>query len=131
MLLLLIFKYKEIDLCIILILGSIFSILWRSIKIIYGKDKIEKNNEGKLSKLNKSFVNPFFLLDFIFGLLGYICICYSKQINNKFIILIFSIFMLAWILNISSQHNNTSQTIHFCGHCYVLLIFLLTFNFYI
>ena len=55
MLLLLIFKYKEIDLCIILILGSIFSILWRSIKIIYGKDKIEKNNEGKLSKLNKNW----------------------------------------------------------------------------
>ena len=44
MLIILSFKFKEIDLCLILLLAAIFSIIWRSMKIIKGKEEIEKDN---------------------------------------------------------------------------------------
>lgn len=58
MLLLLIFKYKQIDLCVVLIFSSVFSIIWRSMKLIKGKKEIEYN-DGKHNKL-VTFMNPFF-----------------------------------------------------------------------
>ena len=137
MLIIVSFKFKEIDLCIILILASIFSILWRSMKIIKGQDSIEKNNNH-----NHSLTNPFFILDFGFATLGFLCVLFSKQINKKFIFLTILIFTLAWILNFVSNHKNkdnkdninfknkilsTSQTIHFCGHCFVIFIVFITF----
>lgn len=129
MLLILSFKFKEIDLCIILLLAAIFSIIWRSIKIIKGKNIIEKNNDH-----NYSLKNPYFILDLVFAILAFLCVLFSQQINKKFIFLIILIFILSWILNFSSNNSNiknklisTSQTIHFCGHCYVLLIVFITF----
>ena len=128
------FKFQEIDLCLILLLAAIFSIIWRSIKIINGKEIIEKNNNH-----NHSLKNPFFILDFVFAILGFLCVFFSKQINKKFIFLIILIFILAWTLNFVSNYSNnsnnnfknkiisTSQTIHFCGHCFVIFIVFITF----
>jgi uncharacterized membrane protein YfcA len=137
MLIILSFKFKEIDLCSILLLSAIFSITWRSIKIIKGKETIEKDNYIK---------NPFFILDFGFAILALLCVLFSKQINKKFLLFLFLIFVLSWILtficdsNDKSDNNNnnnnnnlknkiisTSQTIHFCGHCYLILIVFITF----
>lgn len=136
MLIILSFRFQEIDLCLILIFASIFSIIWRSIKIIQGQDKIENNNNR-----NNYLKNPFFILDFSFAILGYLCVLLSKQINRKFIILTLFIFILGWGINfiiISNKGNNsndkkisTSQTIHFCGHCYVIFIVFITFYLYI
>ena len=142
MLIILSYKFQEIDLCIILLFASIFSIIWRSMKVIKGKDIIEKNDNH-----NHSLKNPFFILDFGFAILAFLCVIFSKQINKKFITLVILIFILAWILNISSIGNdrngsdssndfknkliNTSQTIHFCGHCYVIIIIFITFYMYI
>lgn len=132
MLIILSFKFKEIDLCLILLLSAIFSIIWRSIKIIKGKQIIEKN-----SNHYHYLRNPFFILDFSFAVLGFLCVLFSKQINRKFLLFIFLIFVLAWILNFidindSKKNNNnnilsTSQTIHFCGHCYLIFIVFITF----
>ena len=124
MLIILSFKFNEIDLCLILLLAAIFSIIWRSMKIIKGKDKIEIDNNA--------LKNPFFILDFSFATLGFLCVLFSKQINKKFIFLTISIFVLSWILTFVSDSNNNnkekiSNTIHFCGHCFVILIIFITF----
>lgn len=136
MLIIVSFKFKEIDLCLILLLASIFSIIWRSIKIIKGQHAIEKDNNH-----NHSLKNPFFILDFSFATLAFLCVLFSKQINKKFLLFIFLIFILAWSLNFISESNDsnnrnnnlknkiisTSQTIHFCGHCYLIFIVFITF----
>lgn len=139
MLIIVSFKFQEIDLCLILLLAAIFSIIWRSIKIIKGKDTIEKDNNH-----NNSLRNPFFILDFGFATLAFLCVLFSKQINKKFLLLIFFIFVLAWILNFISESNDsndsnnrdnnlknkiisTSQTVHFCGHCFLIFIVFITF----
>ena len=141
MLIILSFKFKEIDLCLILLLAAIFSIIWRSMKIIKGKEEIEKDNNH-----NHSLKNGFFILDFGFAILAFLCVLFSKQINKKFLLFILFIFILAWSLNfISNDHNDsndksdnvdnnfknkiisTSQTIHFCGHCYLIFIVFITF----
>jgi hypothetical protein len=139
-------KFKEIDLCLILLLAAIFSIIWRSIKIIKGKNTIEKDNNH-----NYSLKNPFFILDFGFAILAFLCVSLSKQINKKFIFLTILVFVLGWIFNFVSNSNernesnecnqdnknddknfknkiiSTSQTIHFCGHCFVIFIVFITF----
>jgi len=137
MLLLLISKFKHIDLCVVLIFGAVFSIIWRSIKLIKGKDNIEYDNNGKQNKLI-TFLNPLFMLDFVFGILCFICISKTKQINYKFLIIVSIIFNLAWALNFyeiyKKQDNDKfcmSHTMHFVGHLCLLLIFVLTFYFYI
>ena len=137
MLLLLISKFKQIDLCVVLIFGALFSIIWRSIKLIKGKDNIEYDKNGKHNKLI-TFLNPLFMLDFVFGVLCFICINKTKQINYKFIIIVSIIFNLAWAFNLyeiyKKQDNYKfcmSHTIHFVGHLCLLLVFLLTFYFYI
>lgn len=138
MLIILSFKFKEIDLCLILLLASIFSIIWRSMKIIKGQHAIEKDNNH-----NHYLKNPFFILDFSFATLAFLCVLFSKQINKKFLLFIFLIFILAWSLNFISESNDsnnrnnnlknkiisTSQTIHFCGHCYLIFIVFITFYF--
>lgn len=137
MLLLLISKFRQIDLYVVLLFGAVFSIIWRSIKLIKGKDKIEYDNNGKLNKLI-TFLNPFFMLDFVFGVLFFICISKTKQINYKFLIIVSIIFNLAWMCNIYEIYKSKnvdkfcmSHTIHFVGHLCLLLIFVLTFCFYI
>ena len=45
MLVLVIFKNREVDLCIILLLAAIFSITWRSTKLIQGQNIIEKDSK--------------------------------------------------------------------------------------
>jgi hypothetical protein len=138
MLIILSFKFKEINLCLILLLSAIFSIIWRSIKIIKGKETIEKDNNH-----NHSLKNLFFILDFCFAILALLCVIFSKQINKKFLLFIFLIFILSWSLNFigndsndgnDSNNNNfknkiisTSQTVHFCGHCYLIFIVFITF----
>lgn len=140
MLIVLSFKFKEIDLCLILLLSAIFSIIWRSMKIIKGRETIEKDNNH-----NHSLKNPFFILDFGFATLAFLCVLFSKQINKKFLLFIFLIFIFAWILNFISDSNksdknnnnvdnnfknkiiSTSQTIHFCGHCFLIFIVFITF----
>lgn len=127
MFLILIFKFNQINLCILLLLSAIFSILWRSIKIIKGKEVIEKNNNH-----HHSLVNPFFILDFSFAILAFLCIIFSKQINKKLIVLLAIIFIMAWYLTLSytkkkNKNIKTSQAVHFYGHCYVILIIFLTF----
>ena len=42
---------------------------------------------------NKYIKNPLFILDFLFGFLAYIYIFNCNQINKKFIILTFLIFV--------------------------------------
>tara|TARA_A100001015_G_scaffold300172_1_gene385226 strand:- start:271 stop:684 length:414 start_codon:yes stop_codon:yes gene_type:complete len=132
MLIIVSFKFQEINLCLILLLASIFSIIWRSIKILKGKNAIEKDNNQ-----NHSLTNPFFILDFGFATLAFLCVLFSKQINKKFLLLIFLIFIISWFINFisySNDNNNfknkiisTSQTIHFCGHCYLIFIVFITF----
>jgi len=134
MLIIVSFKFKEIDLCLILLLAAIFSIIWRSMKIIKGQHAIEKDNNH-----NHSLTNPFFILDFGFATLAFLCVLFSKQINKKFIFLTILVFVLAWTLNFVSDCNisknnnlknkiiNTSQTVHFCGHCFVIFIVFITF----
>ena len=136
MLIILSFKFKEIDLCLILLLAAIFSIIWRSMKIIKGQHVIEKDNNH-----NYSLTNPFFILDFGFATLAFLCVLFSKQINKKFIFLTILVFVSAWTLNFVSDSNDskdnsnifknkiisTSQTIHFCGHCYLIFIVFITF----
>ena len=134
MFLILIYKYSKINYCIILLLAALFSIIWRSIKVLKGKEIIEKNNNN-----NYSYNNPFFILDFTFAILAYMCIIFAKQINIKFIFLTLFIFIFAWIINIygnikkkyKNKMINSSQTIHFCGHCYVVLFVYITFFLYI
>ena len=123
MLIILILQFRNINFCIILLLGALFSIIWRSIKLIEGENNIEKNNN-----INHSITNPFFLLDFTFGFLAYLCITTCNQINKKFILLTFLIFILAWILHLS-QIKELSRTVHLCGHIYILIIFILTYYF--
>ena len=140
MLIIVSFKFQEIDLCLILLLAAIFSIIWRSMKIIKGQHAIEKDNNH-----NHYLKNPFFILDFSFATLAFLCVLFSKQINKKFLLFIFLIFILAWSLNFISESNDsndksdnvdnnlknkiisTSQTIHFCGHCYLIFIVFITF----
>lgn len=139
MLIIVSFKFQDIDLCLILLLAAIFSIIWRSMKIIKGQHAIEKDNNH-----NHSLTNPFFILDFGFAILAFLCVLFSKQINKKFIFLIILVFILAWIIYfvgyyISNDSNNsndtnsknkiisTSQTIHFCGHCFLIFIVFITF----
>lgn len=138
MLIIVSFKFKNINLCVILLLASIFSIMWRSIKLIKGKYVIEKDNNH-----NHSINNPFFIADFTFASLAYLCVLSSKQINKKLILLTFFIFFMAFMLNIyNSMYNengselqykltDASQTIHFYGHCVVVLVVFSTFYLHI
>ena len=121
MFILVILKIHEVDLCIVLILAAIFSTIWRSIKLIQGSDIIEKDDLD-----NHSLYHPLFILDFSFAILGFICVINSRQINKKFIYLTILVFIIAWTLHFLQQRK-TSRVIHFSGHCYVILIFFLTF----
>ena len=85
MLIILISKFNNINVCYILVLGTIFSIIWRSMKLIQGEEKIEKDENGNQNS-NKYIYNPWFILDFTFAILAYICIFSCNQINKKFII---------------------------------------------
>ena len=121
MFILIILKIHEVDLCIILLLAALFSIIWRSTKLIQGKNKIEKDDSD-----NNSLYHPLFILDFAFAVLGFLCVINSRQINHKFIYLTILVFLIAWTLYFINQRK-TSRTIHFSGHCYVILVFFLTF----
>ena len=121
MLILVIFKFHEVDLCIILLLAAIFSIIWRTNKVIQGKKLIEKNDSDY-----HSLYHPLFILDFAFAVLGFLCVINSRQINYKFIYLTILVFIIAWTLYFTHKRK-TSRMIHFSGHCYVILIFFLTF----
>ena len=129
MLLLVVYKYKEIDICIIFILAAIFSIIWRSMKLIVGQQIIENDGNGNLSP-NHHLTNPFFILDCAFAILAFACVVFSKQINIKFSLLAILVFIIAWTLNFMN-YMDESSTIHFCGHCYVIIFMILTFYFYI
>ena len=138
MLIILSYKFKNINLCLILLLAAIFSIIWRSIKVIKGKDVIEKDDNH-----NYSISNPFFIADFTFACLAYLCVLSSKQINKKLILLTFVIFFIAFMLNVyNSVYNkngselknrltDASQSIHFYGHCCVVFIVFITFYLHI
>jgi hypothetical protein len=125
MLIILLSQYTKINLCYILLIGSILSILWRSTKLLQGENNIEIDEDGTKNS-NKYIKNPLFILDFLFGFLAYICIFSSNQINKKFIILTFLIFVLAWIMQFM-KINEISRSVHTLGHVYVLIIFILTF----
>lgn len=129
MLIILISKFNNINLCFILLLGAIFSIIWRSIKLVQGENNIELD-ENRNKKITKYIKNPWFILDFTFGFLAYICIISSNQINKKFIILTFLIFLMAWIMQFMNM-NKSSCYIHTLGHIYILIVFILTFYLYI
>lgn len=129
MLIILISKFNNINLCFILLLGAIFSIIWRSIKLVQGEDNIELDENGN-KNITKYIKNPWFILDFTFGFLAYICIISSNQINKKFIILTFLIFLLAWIMQFMNI-NEPSRDIHTLGHIYILIVFILTFYLYL
>ena len=125
MFVILISKFDDINVCYILVLGTIFSIIWRSMKLIQGEEKIETDENGNKNS-NKYIYNPWFILDFTFAILAYICIFSCNQINKKFIILTFLVFLLAWIMQFM-KINEYSRVVHTIGHVYVLIIFILTF----
>lgn len=125
MFVILISKFNDINVCYILVLGTIFSIIWRSMKLIQGEEKIETDENGNKNS-NKYIYNPWFILDFTFAILAYICIFSCNQINKKFIILTFLVFLLAWIMQFM-KINEYSRVVHTIGHVYVLIIFILTF----
>ena len=66
MLIILITKFKNINLCFILLFGAIFSIIWRSIKLVEGENKIELDENG-----NKN-IKKFIILTFLIFLLAWI-----------------------------------------------------------
>ena len=121
MFILVILKIREVDLCIILLLAAIFSIIWRSTKLIQGQNILEKDDSD-----NHSLYHPLFILDFTFACLGFLCIINSRQINYKFVYLTILVFLIAWTLHFKNKRK-ISRAIHFTGHCYVILIFFLTF----
>lgn len=125
MFVILISKFDNINVCYILVLGTIFSIIWRSMKLIQGEEKIETDENGNKNS-NKYIYNPWFILDFTFAILAYICIFSCNQINKKFIILTFLVFLLAWVMQFM-KINEYSRVVHTIGHVYVLIIFILTF----
>ena len=125
MLIILISKFNDINVCYILVLGTIFSIIWRSMKLIQGEEKIETDENGNKNS-NKYIYNPWFILDFTFAILAYICIISCNQINKKFIILTFLVFLLAWVMQFM-KINEYSRVVHTIGHVYILIIFILTF----
>jgi hypothetical protein len=125
MFVILISKFNDINVCYILVLGTIFSIIWRSMKLIQGEEKIETDENGNKNS-NKYIYNPWFILDFTFAILAYICIFSCNQINKKFIILTFLVFLLAWVMQFM-KINEYSRVVHTIGHVYVLIIFILTF----
>jgi len=126
--------YSKIQFCYIMIISALLSIMWRGYKLYIGEDKIERNN--------KNYINhPLFILDFVFAFVVYILVFYCNQINKKFLFLTFFIFIIGWYLQLStntdkfsndydieSQNNiELSRTIHFVGHLYVIIVFILTF----
>ena len=131
-LLLVLYKYNEINLCLILILAIIFSILWRSTKVFMGYNKIEEDENGNINK-NKQLKHPLFLLDLIFAILAFICVLYSNQVNKKFILITILVLIIAWIIYTTTNNNyiEVSNRIHFLSHCYVVFIIFITFYLYI
>ena len=115
-------NFNKVDLCVVLLLASLFSIIWRSTKLFKGKSVIEKNSR------NDILTHPLFILDFVFALIGYICIMYSGQISYKLILLTFTIFTLGWTLHFCNLPE-AARSVHFSGHCCVIFIFILTFYF--
>lgn len=120
-LILVIFKVNYINLCFILILSAVFSILWRSTKLIKGEKEINENGYRR---------DPLFILDLSVALLAFFCIFYSNQVNRKFYIITIFVFILAWLF-FFMKHVKTARVLHSCGHCYVVIIFILTFYLYI
>ena len=121
-LLLILFKVNIITFGIIVLISALFSIIWRSTKLIQGKNKIEKNGTYRS--------NPLFILDFGFAILAFICIFYTKQINRKLFAITFFVFVLAWLLYYMEM-TRTARVLHTCGHCYVIVLIILTFYLYI
>ena len=119
MLLLIIFKLNIVSFGIVLLFAALFSILWRSTKLINGQHKIEEDNQ---------YMHPLFILDLSFAILAFICIFISKQINIKFIFLSLLTICITWVLYFC-EYEKASNNIHFCAHCYIVLFFILTFYF--
>ena len=63
------------------------------------KIEIETDENGNKNS-NIYIYNPWFILDFTFAILAYICIFSCNQINKKFIILTFLVFLELKISNI-------------------------------
>lgn len=116
----LLYKYKDIDLCFILILAALFSILWRLIKIYKGEKYIEKDNHKRNHLL--------FNCDFAFSTLALLCVILTGKINSKFLLLIITIFLFAWLLELNDYTNN-SNIIHTYGHLTIIFIIVLTYYF--
>jgi uncharacterized membrane protein len=123
--------YSKIQFCYIMIISALLSIMWRGCKLYMGEKVIEGNNKKYVN-------NPLFMLDFLFAFVVYILVFYSNQINKKFIFLTFFIFVIAWYLQLSTNADNDydvesqnnielSRTMHFVGHLYVIIVFILTF----
>ena len=117
MLILILNKLSNINLCIVLIFAAVFSIIWRSTKIIF-RDNIKDN----ISLL----YNPLFILDFTFAIFGFMCMFNDKNVNNKFLYMAILIFIIGWYLYFMNN-GDIARNVHFFGHCYVILIFFFTF----
>ena len=117
MLLLLIPLFNKVEFFIIFILGALFSIIWRGFKLM-SSEKIE----------NGYILNPLFILDFVFASLAFISSFNNKNIDNKFVILTFIIFVIAWTLEFL-HYKNESRVIHLFGHISIIIVFI--FSYYI
>lgn len=116
----LLYKFKYIDFCSVLLLAALFSSLWRAYKIYKGKKYIELNNHKRSHLL--------FNLDFIFSACALLCIIFTGKIKNIFILLILFIFLLAWCFELNKL-SSIGQVIHTCGHFLIILIIILTYYF--
>ncbi len=132
--LLVLLKWNEMNFCYILILAGLFSVLWRSTKILIGPEKIIHDEDGKVNE-NKQLKHPLFILDITFAILAFTCVFINNHVNKKLFFVVMLAFLIAWILHfigaeIKKENNyyiNTSNDMHLLGHCYVIILILITY----
>ena len=116
----LLYKFKDIDFCSVLLLAALFSTLWRALKLYKGEKYIEHDNHKRSHLL--------FNLDFIFAVLALLCVIFTGKVNNKFLLLILCVFFIAWLLELTNL-TDTGDIIHTFGHFLCILVIILTYYF--
>lgn len=109
-------QYSKINICWLLILASLFSIIWRSRKLVIGEEKFKE----------KGYDDIYFILDLVFAFLAVGCVFFSNQVNKKLLYICILAMILSWLF-IFLEDERTSNYMHATGHCYVILGIILTF----
>lgn len=122
-LLLTIYKFKQVDFCYLFLISATFSILWRTFKVIK-----KPQFAGQIN------YNPLFLCDFFTASFLLMCLIFKKGYNKLLLLIVISFLLLGWGIRFYHDSNKDneyarlySDMVHSVAHISAIIFFIVTF----